>query len=148
MLAKALTATGKLFTLLALACCVLGVLSSEVRADPHNNLDSDTACNCGTPPTSPGPEWDAFLACYNSPNCSSARQTCGDAIAPGQPGHQAWADCYNSTLSIASCAYPRCADGCFLVEGGGTGGACTSQGVNTCPTYCICKKWLTIAICK
>ena len=41
MLAKSLTATSKLFTLLAVACCVVGVLSSEVRADPdpHNNLE-------------------------------------------------------------------------------------------------------------
>ena len=35
MLAKSLTATSKLFTLLAVACCVLGVLSiNTAQADP------------------------------------------------------------------------------------------------------------------
>ena len=103
MLVNSLTAASKFFSLLAITCCILGMLSlNSAKADviiaPF--VDENT-CSCGTPPSTTGPDWDAFVACYNS--CSLCQQSCGAAVAPGVVGHDAWRACFNSNCSVVGC---------------------------------------------
>ena len=92
-MAKLLTGTSKMFTLMAVACCVLGLLSvNTAKADPP-------PCNCGVPPTTSGPEWNSFAMCVWY-SCPCATQ-CGSIAGPGYPGHDAWVACYNSNCNAA-----------------------------------------------
>ena len=90
MVANALTATGKFFTLLAVACGLLGLFSLNVaKADPP------PACNCGPAPYTTGPAWDAFVTCYMT-NCSQCNLQCGPPQPPGSPGYATWVACSNN----------------------------------------------------
>ena len=136
MVANALAATGKFFTLLAVACGLLGLFSLNVaKADPP-------PCNCGVPDPS---AWMTFTMCYY--HCTECNTACGGPRLPGEQGYDAWLACYNggNCASVVSCAYPLCFDNCVRYSDGTVGGTCT--GVS-CNANCVCKAFLTIAVCK
>ena len=161
MLAKSLTAASKFFTLLSVACCVLGVLSSNVLADPlptpgtgtvatTPSTATTTACNCGTPPTSPGSTWDAFVTCYNACPCSSE---CGPAVPPGSPGHEDWLDCYRGKCQMLfgpnfGCLICNQPNPCRIVAGNPPAVVCSGwrcSGPVGCRTMCRCWPSLFVA---
>ncbi len=164
MVAKLLTATSKLFILLAVACGVLGLLSLDrAKADSLPAIDPDNPCNCGTPQTSTGPDWDAFVTCYTS-SCSTCVETCGPPIAPGAPGYDSWYECYRSQCLFNPLnpipPIPGCAIACtppvpctIVVPNPGAPPiiTCTEKrctGVLGCWTWCKCLKIPAIGVCS
>lgn len=138
MMTKVLTATSKLFILLAVACGLLGLLSTNMaKADPP-------PCDCGGEAEWTA-DWGHFEECYRA-YCQRSSQ-CGDPVPPGQTGHEDWAACYNNySLSIFSCASQFCFDRCFLV-GDGVGGFCEPVNSTTCRN-CTCRRFAGNTYCR
>ncbi len=158
-MSRILTVTSKLFTLLAVVCSVLGMLSvGSVKADPTTT--PNMFCDCGAPPTTAGADWDAFVLCYAA--CESCSIQCGSAIPPGSPGREAWLECFNTNCGILLPEFiPACAVACtqpvpcaiitpnnppdpptFLCNGK----RCT--GPRGCFTFCRCNKVPLIDACS
>jgi len=138
MMAKLLTGASKLFTLLAVACGVLGLFSMNwAKADLPGGDPPPSSCNCGTPPTSTGPAWDAFVSCYDS-NCANCKMTCFSAVPPGSPGHADWLACYNNCRLSRICPNGSCGGTtntqCAINNGNQAGclDLCCTAGTNSC----------------
>lgn len=133
MVTKVLMATSKFFTLLAVACGVLGLLSSNVaKADPP-------PCNCG----SDFSDWVYFSECVHF-TCPGCVAQCGEAVEPGEPGHAAWVACYNSynnaILANKDCKAAGCQN---IVEGESVG--CKEDCLNKdCKEGDVTGKCLTV----